>query len=223
MRFIRDIYNSVRKPNLQSKDIKINPIYLKPLKVLVLSDFHFASEEEFEVLRKQADFDIIFMLGDIKNSYLKTINSYFSKEKFGVIGNHDSYDTLEKNGIINVHGKLTKVNGIDIIGFQGSYKYKNGEYPSFTQEESLLFSKGLPKADVLISHDSPYELYGKNNQSHIGLKGVSDYISKNNIALNIHGHHHINTHKVLKNGTTVVCVFRASIIDLSNYTVKNIF
>ena len=92
-----------------------------------------------------------------------------------ILGNHDSFETIDDLNIINMHSKIIKINELRFVGWQGSFKYKNNEYHSFTQKESIEFVNQLPIAYVLISYDSPYKLYGENS-ANIGLKGISNYL-----------------------------------------------
>ena len=92
----------------------------------------------------------------------------------------------------------------------------------YTQIESIQEIKKLIKADILISHDSSYHLYAV-DKAHEGLRGITKYLKKNNIKLNIHGHHHINSNLVLKNKTTVICVYQCGLVDVRSKSCSVIF
>jgi len=194
----------------------------KDMKILIIADLHSVTEEELSKI-KNVYYDVCFLLGDIRDLYIKMILQYVDISKiYGIYGNHDTFGVLEQNNVPNIHGKLVEIDGVKFIGFQGSSKYKQGDYPMYTQKESIEVYKKLEKADVLISHDSPYKLYNKDN-AHCGLKGITKYLYKNNIKLNIHGHQHINSTITLKNGTTVICVYRSAIIDLRTNEAEILF
>ncbi len=91
----------------------------------------------------------------------------------------------------------------------------------FTQRENLNIGKELKKADILISHDSGYQLFGK-DKPHSGLFGIDLYNLKNRIKLNICGHHHTSSVKK-RFGTIIVCVFRCAVITFPDISVENIF
>ena len=94
----------------------------------------------------------------------------------------------------------------------------------YSQEESIKILKKCEMADILVSHDSPYQLYSKSNdKAHCGLKGITKYIKKNKIYLNIHGHHHINTKLTLSNGTNVIGVYRCAMIQFPTLEKEIIF
>lgn len=145
------------------------------------------------------------------------ILKYVQKEKiYGILGNHDEYGLLESRNIVNIHSKIINVNGVKILGFEGSSRYKTGNVPMYSQEESIKMLKECEMADILVSHDSPYQLYSKvNDKAHCGLKGITKYLKKNKVYLNIHGHHHINTDLKLSNGTNIIGVYRCAMIQFS--------
>ena len=91
-------------------------------------------------------------------------------------------------------------------------------------KESIKILRKCDISDILISHDSPYQLYSKaNDKAHCGMKGITKYLKKNKIYLNIHGHHHINTKLVLSNGTNVIGVYRCAMIQFPTLEKKLIF
>ena len=53
-----------------------------------------------------------------------------------------------------------------------------------------------------------------NNPTHDGLKGITEYIYKNHIAMHIHGHLHENKEEILKNGTKSICIYMAKLLEL---------
>ena len=113
-------------------------------------------------------------------------------DKSGVLGNHDDQGALERCGIYNLDRKVTVINGVSIAGIGGSHRYKNGDYPMLTQKESIDIAEHCPKADILISHDAAFHVMKRLDKAHCGLKGISEYISRNKPKLNICGHYHEN-------------------------------
>ena len=154
------------------------------INILVIADCHHLKEEEIEKV-KNLQYDACLLLGDISGNYLDMILKYVPIEKiYGILGNHDEYGLLESRNISNIHSKVINVNGVRILGFEGSSRYKNGNIPMYSQEESIKILKKCEMADILVSHDSPYQLYSKSNdKAHCGLKGITKYIKKNKIYL----------------------------------------
>lgn len=202
-----------------SRGIKYNNI-----NILVIADCHHLKEEEIEKV-KYLKYDVCFLLGDINGNYLDLILKYIPLEKiYGILGNHDEYGLLESRSIANIHSKIININGIKILGFEGSSRYKDGNIPMYSQKESIKILKECEIADILVSHDSPYELYSKaNDKAHCGLKGITKYLKKNKVYLNIHGHYHINTSLKLDNGINVIGVYRCALIKFPTLEREIIF
>lgn len=194
------------------------------INILIITDCHHLKEDEI-VKVKKLQYDVCLLLGDISGNYLDMILKYVPIEKiYGILGNHDEYGLLESRNIRNIHSKVININGVKILGFEGSSRYKTGNIPMYSQEESIKILRKCDIADILISHDSPYQLYSKaNDKAHCGLKGITKYLKKNKIYLNIHGHHHINTDLKLNNVTSVIGVYRCAMIQFPTLKKELIF
>lgn len=182
------------------------------LKMLIITDTHNCLEcDEIEAFN---NYDVCFLLGDLTGRDLKRVKDTISPRIpiYGLLGNHNSFGDLIYYGIEDIHGKKIIVNDIPIVGWQGSIKYKDIEFPSFTDHESLAFAMYLPKVEILLSHDSPKYYHGK-DFAHSGLRGITKYLKDNQVPLNIHGHHHVNEAKTLENGTLSMCVHKCTMID----------
>lgn len=191
------------------------------VKILAIADLHWYTNKELRQI-KNVDFDVCILLGDIPVTAINLIKKYVvNKPIIAVAGNHEDWNTPELGGAENIHGKCTEYCGYNFAGFSGSARYKNGDYPMFTQRESLNLGKKLKKADILISHDSGYQLFGK-DKPHSGLFGIDLYNLKNRVKLNICGHHHTQIVKK-RFGTTTICVFRCALITFPDVSVENIF
>lgn len=80
--------------------------------------------------------------------------------------------------------------------------------------ESIIISNNMEKADILISHTSPYGIHQKDTDVHCGLLGIKEYIDKYNPKVNLHGHQHKKEITILDNGTYVIGVYGISIIEI---------
>lgn len=204
---------------------KINQIgKYNNINILVIADCHHLKEEEIAKV-ENLQYDVCFLLGDINGNYLDMILKYIPIEKiYGILGNHDEYGLLESRNITNIHSKIININGTRILGFEGSSRYKTGNIPMYSQEESIKILRKCDIADILVSHDSPYQLYSKaNDKAHCGLKGITKYLKKNKVYLNIHGHHHINTDLTLSNDTNVIGIYRCAMIQFPTLETEIIF
>lgn len=234
MNAILQLFNRILKNNKHNSNTPTNTVLNESttsectpvvsednIRILALADLHYWEPEE---LRKISDckFDICVLLGDIPKNAIQNIVEFIgSKPIFAVSGNHDTWNMFEGFPITDLHLKTDICRDFLFSGFGGSVKYKNGPYAMHTQEEGMELIKNLAPADILISHDSKYGLYGKTGP-HEGLKGITEYIDQNKVRLNLCGHHHQACIKK-ENGCTTVCVYRCAVVTYPTITVKQVF
>jgi len=209
-RFFRNRFNSKKVKINEEKLLKEygNCRMIKShIKLLIISDTHGLlsyKEEYIGKLKEIKDYDLCCCLGDISYSDFEEILKYVPKEKIvAILGNHDDFDVLNHFNLNDLNGKTITINGIRIGGMQGSYKYKDEKFPSFTHEESIEFLNALGEVDILLSHTGPY-LGLETNEVHSGLIGITEYLYKNHVPYNIHGHNHQNEDRFMKNGTRIM-------------------
>lgn len=187
------------------------------INLLIISDTHgdLALSRKLEKkLSEYKNYNLCCILGDISNYDYEIILKYVSKEKIvALLGNHDSFDLLKKYKLNDINGKIITINGIRIAGIQGSHKYKEEMFPSFTHQESIDFLKNLDEVDILLSHDRPF-LIDYKDSVHDGLKGITKYLYEKRVPYNIHGHLHKNEENELINGTKVIGVYGCELIEL---------
>ena len=188
------------------------------LKVLFIADTHDClcyEKETIEYIKSMQDYDCCILLGDHSANDLKEIMEIVPINKiFGVLGNHDSWGKYEELGIENLNGRVIEINGVKIAGISGSYKYKESkEYALYSHEESIEIANKMECADILVSHDKPFT-EDNHNPAHDGLKGITEYLYKNNVPLNIHGHLHEDNEQILKNGTKSICLYKVRYMEL---------
>lgn len=199
---------------------------MEKTKLLCLADLHHFKREELDKI-KDLEFDMCFLLGDIpQNAFEIIAKNAEGKPIYGVQGNHDDWGIFEGSDVRCLHKTTTAYNGYLFLGFGSSNRYKSGDYAMVTQEESVKILKNwgiiTDNKKVLISHDSMYKLFNKTDHAHIGLKGITKFIKRNRVKLNICGHHHEN--KVIKkHGCTVICVYRCALISLPEMITEKIF
>lgn len=183
--------------------------------LLIISDTHGTLDEESFINHlKDKNYDVCIMLGDYYNRDIEIIVRNIDKSKlYGIKGNHD-YDYLKDYDIPNINGQIININGIKILGMEGSFKYKPVDFPSFTQDESIAFLENKEKVDILVTHDKKFDPEKLRNPAHQGLIGITNYIYKNRVPIHIHGHIHEPYKKQLINGTTEYSVFGYEIIKI---------
>lgn len=188
----------------------------KSISLLVIADTHGTlNEEYFSSYINNTKYDICILVGDHTGRDIEILLRYVDKNKlYGIKGNHDS-EYLTNYDIQDINGKIIEINGIKILGMEGSFKYKPVNFPSFTQEESIAFFDNKEKVDILVSHDKKFDCTKLKDPAHQGLIGITDYLFKNNIPIHIHGHIHEPYQKEMINGTTEYSVFGYELIELN--------
>ncbi len=190
--------------------------FTKSIKMILISDTHNSLNiDDFEqFINAHKDYDVCILLGDHSSYDIKKILNYIDKSKlYGLLGNHD-YDYLSEFDISNLNGAVININDVNIMGIQGSFKYKPSKFPSFTQQESINFLNDKPKVDILISHDNRFDSDMAGNPAHQGLFGITYYLYKNKIPYHIHGHLHNSYKKRLINGTKEISVYMYEYIQI---------
>lgn len=202
------------------KDLeKLNSIKKeRGIRFLVLCDLHFLEEEQLDKILS-LNYDCCLMLGDIPSEILPRIKALITKPIYAVGGNHDTREMYTNAGFEYINGKVVEIEGIKIAGIEGSNRYKDtDELVMLTQKESVKLAKSLPRADLLISHDSFYHKYGKSPNKR-GLKGIDLYIKRNKPIFHFHGHYHIYDN--YQNGKTqCFACYRCMLIDTYGKTEK---
>ncbi len=169
------------------------------MRVLALSDVHFALEELEMLAEKAGNCDLCLLAGDLADYGCmedgKAAVAALPKPCYAVPGNMDSSDVLkaiEKAGI-SVHGKVKRFQGFKIAGFGGGYFGSPGGL-NFSEEEiwkkiSLL---GIDENTLMLSHIPPAEsrLDFANSGMHIGGKSIRRAVEEFQPLLLVSGHCH---------------------------------
>lgn len=188
------------------------------LKLIAISDTHgyfaFGQDRLPTFLKGVAGYDLCVLLGDIHPYDLVQITELIPKNKILAIrGNHDSFDLYEREGIKEMSGKVVSYKGVSFACIEGSFRYKDRRFPSFSQYESLVVTDRMPYADVLISHDCMFE-HSKNDIAHAGLAGITKYVYEHAPVLHIHGHVHKSYERVYDNGTVEKSVYLCEYLEI---------
>ena len=188
------------------------------LKLVVVSDTHghfaFLEERFSDFMENVSEYDACVLLGDIHPYDLKEILKIVPKQKILAIrGNHDSFELYEKEGIREMSGRTVEIKGVTFAGVEGSFRYKDGIFPSFSQYESLYQLEDMKPADVLLTHDCMFE-HSKNDIAHAGLVGITRFVYKYAPVWHIHGHLHSSYQKEYDNGTVEKCVYLCEYLEI---------
>lgn len=165
------------------------------INLLVITDTHgllVHSTSLIDKIRNARNYDLCCVLGDVTYSDYDIILQYIPKEKLvGILGNHDEFEILKHYGINDLNGKIVTVNGIRIGGNQ------------------------MEPVDILLSHTGPLTAESSNDIVHSGLQGITEYLYKNKVPYNIHGHDHSTYNFKLKNGTQVLGTYLIEELTIS--------
>ena len=186
------------------------------IRILAIADTHNTlDEEEFkEFISKNNNYDLCLLLGDFGSYDLRTIIKYIDKDKtYALLGNHD-YDYISEYGFNNLNGRVIEINGIKLLGIEGSFRYKPSNFPSFSQKESIMFLSDKEPVDILVSHDAKFNSEAERDPAHQGLFGITYYLYKNRVPYHIHGHIHNPYRKSMINGTEEISSFNYEFIEL---------
>lgn len=196
------------------------------MKILGIADLHGFTLDEIEKIYRlnPNNIDLVAWLGDNDSYVIKNIKEHLDKvNHIGVLGNYETHDNLTENGILNINRRFIKEQELSFVGFEGCYKEDNDNrwVYGYSQKQSITTAFKLPKADVVLSHTSPMGV-NQNKPEHPGLIGISDYIKIHKPRLVLHGHQHINKTTLLNNGTLVVGIYGATIVDTDSLAIMNI-
>lgn len=214
------IYNPDYESTLLNKGVRT---FNNDITLIIISDTHgdLSLNKEMQKKLHNKKYDLCCILGDIHDYDYDIILKYIPKDKIvSILGNHDRFSLLSEKGLDNYNGKVIEVNGVRLGFIQGSFKYKNETFPSFTHEESIEFLNNMPEVDILLSHDKPLTFDYK-DPAHDGLKGVTKYLYDKSVPINIHGHIHKSYLNTLKNGTQVKGVYCVELVKIKNGKIVN--
>lgn len=186
------------------------------IRIIVITDTHNTlNEEEFKnFILNCNEYDVCLLLGDFSSNDLSIILKYINKEKiYALLGNHDN-NYIEKYELNNLNGNVININGVRLLGIQGTFRYKPADFPSFSQRESLIFLNDKPEVDILVSHDIKFNSSAENDPAHQGLYGITYYLFKNSVPYHIHGHIHDSYNNDMINGTKEISTFMYEYIEL---------
>lgn len=191
--------------------------FIGEVKLLIITDTHGELMEDVlsEYVQRIGTYDACILLGDHYDGDINIVKSIIPMEKlYGLLGNHD-YDYTKRYGIHDINGEIIDINGVKILGMQGSSKYKNTEFPSFTQKESIEFFKHKESVDILVSHDNRFDYTRDEFDAHRGLIGITKYLYEKRVPIHIHGHIHKKYNSTLLNGTREFSLYGVELISFS--------
>jgi Icc-related predicted phosphoesterase len=132
--------------------------------------------------------DVVVTLGDLERDWIASLASA-DVPKLGVRGNHDAEDELTALGIREVHMECVEVAGWSFAGFGGAVRRQAPGAHHYSQEEARRLVRGLPRADVLLSHAPPSGLNDEpDDPAHVGFEALREWVERHRPRYVLHGH-----------------------------------
>nr|WP_228430548.1 metallophosphoesterase [Baekduia soli] len=127
-------------------------------------------------------------LGDLAADVLDPLWRY-EVPILGVYGNHDDGRYLGAANTTDLHLATATLGGLTFTGFQGCVRYKRGAPLQYSQREASRLARGLPRADVLVTHSPPRGVHEEpGDRAHEGFDGLRAYVEAVQPRLHLHGH-----------------------------------
>ena len=195
------------------------------MKILAVSDV--TSDKYYEYFRPGMldEFDLILSCGDLRPEYLEFLVTMAHCPLVYVHGNHDDSYGRDPQGCICADDKIIEAGGLRILGFGGSFRYRDGAY-MYTEKEmrrrvsrqrfSLKKHHGF---DILLTHAPARGLNDFDTLPHRGFECFNTLLEQYEPAYFIHGHIHRNydfriPQRMQNGSTTVINAYESCVIEL---------
>ena len=137
------------------------------------------------------DYDACIIIGNTSEKDNNIIKKYVDKNKL--------YSLPLIDGIKCINKEITKINGIDILGYSEC---------SISQAESVIDFNSYPRADLLITYNNKFD-----DNTKTGLFGIKYYIYKNKVTYHVHGESLRQYKNTLYNDTKDIGIFEFEYIS----------
>lgn len=181
--------------------------------------------------------DFIVGCGDLPYYYLEYIVSSLDRQLYYTHGNHDHTEhrtdltiVNEPPGGINLHHRLHMIEGLLVVGFEGSHRYNSNPRYQYTQNEMWMLVLSLVPTlllnrilygrylDILISHSPPFGIHDASDRPHVGFKAFLALMRWFKPRYMLHGHQHVYTKKEITHTryeqTDIINVYPYRLLDL---------
>ncbi len=183
-------------------------------------------------------FDALLSAGDMPGEVLEFVATKARVEPLYVFGNH-GYGLLREHdgtaphrkpgGCVDVHLRLVSVAGLNVLGVQGSPRYRDGPYQYTEREFAAMLARLGPRlwweerrrgraVDVLLTHAPPVGPSAGPDHAHRGVPAFNRFHRRWRPRLHVHGHVHLEgggpREHVSADGVRVVNAFGYTLIDL---------
>lgn len=194
------------------------------MRILAVADVEAQSLYDYYAPGKLDGFDLIIGCGDLREDYLEFLVTMAGCPLVYIHGNHDENHKKAPLGCICIDDDLVVINGLRILGFGGSYRYRDGKYMYSERQMAarirkvwfkLLRHKGF---DILVTHAPARHLGDLETIPHRGFLCFKKLLDKYHPRLFVHGHIHRNyarhiPQRSLYGKTTIINACEYCIID----------
>ncbi|MDX1600549.1 MAG: metallophosphoesterase [Anaerolineales bacterium] len=172
------------------------------MKILALSDKIVPFIHSERLGETYGDVDLAVGCGDLPARYLEYVLTVLNVPLVYVPGNHDK-DDFEVQGGRSADGRMVRANGVRILGFGGSPRYKPRGRHQYTEFEmrrrlmsflpGILWQRMLGRRafDILLTHAPPRGIHDAQDPAHVGFRTFLDLIRWARPRLMLHGHMHV--------------------------------
>ncbi|NNF99257.1 MAG: metallophosphoesterase [Desulfobacteraceae bacterium] len=141
--------------------------------------------------------DAVISCGDLPPEYLTFLREELEVPLFYIKGNHDiRYAASPPKGCINIHRRIVRIEGLRILGLEGSRWYNGGPF-QYTEAQmrwmiwklkpDIWWKKGI---DIVVTHAPPRYVHDKEDLCHRGFKSFRHIIHRHHPPYFLHGHIH---------------------------------
>lgn len=165
------------------------------MKILAVSDVEAKYLYDYYRPGRLDEPDLIIACGDLRREYLEFLVTMSNKPLLYVHGNHDDYER-EPEGCVCIDDALYVVNGVRILGFPGSYRYRDGRY-MYTEKEMRRRVQRMKRTitksggfDILVTHAPARHVNDFDTLTHRGFACFGELLDTYQPQLFLHGHIH---------------------------------
>lgn len=169
------------------------------MRILAVSDIESKFYYDYFTPGKLDGFDLILSCGDLHREYLEFLVTMSRCPLVYVPGNHDGrFETRPPEGCLSADGQLLVVNGLRILGFGGSYRYKQASCMYTEREMKLRVLKAIPSVwrhggfDILLTHAPARHINDTEHITHRGFQCFNGLMDRYRPRYFVHGHVHMN-------------------------------
>ncbi len=179
------------------------------VRVLAISDVVEPLVYNSHIRERFKHVDLVLSCGDLPTTYLEFIVSSLNVPLYGVRGNHDyggSFDHSPADslapGTVDLHRRAVEVNGLLIVGLEGSLEYNNGPHQYSEAAMRFEIARLAPRLllnklrygrylDVLVTHAPPLGIHDQPDRCHTGFLAFRNFLTRFRPRYHLHGHIHV--------------------------------